>query len=242
MGTVLSVHEVGVSFHQYRGPFSRVHVTPLHGVSLSLAAGEILAVVGESGAGKSLLADAILGLIPLNAHLHGRVDVDRDTLRFIPQGVTHFDPTMKIGRFVGLDGDEATENAAEKLARFGLGPDVLDRFPQELSGGMLRRVSLATSVSPGTRLLIADEPTPGLDPAATELVLDYFRELRARGAAVLFITHDLVAATTVADRIAVMRDGTVVDLVAGDLSGELSDYTAALWRAQPANDFWGAQR
>lgn len=234
--TVLSVRDLGVSFHQYDGLFSRAHVTPLRNVDLDLAAGEILAVVGESGAGKSLLADAILGLTPVNAHVHGEVRGDLAGLRFIPQGVTHFDPTMKIGAFVGLDGG----GAAEKIARFGLSEEVLEQFPHELSGGMLRRVSLATSVSEDTRLLIADEPTPGLDPAATAQVLDYFRELRARGAAVLFITHDMVSAAQVADRIAVMRGGTVVDVVAGDLSGELSDYTAALWRSQPANDFWGA--
>lgn len=233
--TVLSIRDVGVSFHQYDGPFSRTHVTPLRDVNLDLAAGEILAVVGESGAGKSLLADAILGLMPVNAHVHGEVRGDLTGTRFIPQGVTHFDPTMKIGAFVGLDGG----GAAEKIARFGLGEDVLEKFPHELSGGMLRRVSLATSVSENTSLLIADEPTPGLDPAATAQVLDYFRELRARGAAVLFITHDMVSAVQIADRIAVMRAGTVVDVVAGDLNGELSDYTAALWRSQPANDFWG---
>ncbi|WIM68114.1 ATP-binding cassette domain-containing protein [Corynebacterium breve] len=233
---VLSVRDLEVSFHQYTGFFGRKHVTALQGVSLDVAAGEIVAVVGESGGGKSLLADAILDLLPVNTHIHGEIEVDHKLMRSVPQGVGHFDPTMTIGDFIALD----RVDPARRLARFGLSEEVLNRYPSELSGGMLRRATLATINPKLTRLLIADEPTPGLDPESVQLVLDFFCELRDEDCGVLFITHDMVAAKKVADRIAVMREGRIIDIVAGDLSGPLHEYSRALWDAQPSNQFWGA--
>ncbi len=242
---LLTVTDVSVAFHQYVGVFRRRHVVQLDNVSMSMAAGEILAVVGESGAGKSLLADVILGLLPPNAHVsgevlfHGRALADADRrgrVRYVPQGTGHIDPTMKIGDFIALSGSDPVA----QLARFGLGPDVAARFPHELSGGMLRRVSLAASISEGMELLIADEPTPGLHPEAVAEVTDYFRQVRADGASILFITHDMVTAADVADRIAVMRGGTIETVVSG--VDELSGYAERLWRAQPAHDFWKALR
>lgn len=231
----LTVRELKVSFHQYVGIFRRAHVTPLGPVNLEIGDGEVLAVVGASGGGKSLLADAILGLLPANAHVNGVIEVDPETMRYVPQGVNHFDPTLTMGRFISMGGLDPTG----QLARFGLGEEVVDKYPQQLSGGMLRRATLATVDPQHTRLLIADEPTPGLDPETTQLVLDFFAQLRAAGCAILFITHDMIAATKVADRIAVVRDGKIVDTVPGDLSGPLEPYTQALWDAQPANKFWG---
>lgn len=240
---LLTVTDVSVAFHQYVGVFKRRHVLQLDNVSMEMAAGEILAVVGASGAGKSLLADVILGLLPPNAHVSGQVlfhgrelaDADRQgRVRYVPQGTGHIDPTMKIGDFIALSG---TDPLAQ-LARFGLDAEVAARFPHELSGGMLRRVSLAASVSQDMEVLIADEPTPGLHPEAVAEVMDHFRQVRADGASVLFITHDMITAAAVADRIAVMRDGAI-DTVA-DSVDELSGYAQRLWRSQPAHDFWGA--
>ncbi|WP_257162180.1 ATP-binding cassette domain-containing protein [Corynebacterium cystitidis] len=236
--SALSVRDLEVSFHQYVGLVGRRHVTPLRGVSMDIAPGEILAVVGASGGGKSLLADAILGLLPVNSHVRGEIDVDPDTMRYVPQGVNHFDPTLTMGKFISMD----QLDPVRQLARFGLGEEVVHMYPHELSGGMLRRATLATVNPKLTRLLIADEPTPGLDPATTDLVLEFFDQLSVEGCAILFITHDMVAATRVAHRITVLRDGQIVETVPGDLSGELAPYTQALWDAQPANKFWGAIR
>ncbi|WIM70649.1 ATP-binding cassette domain-containing protein [Corynebacterium suedekumii] len=240
---LLTVTDVSVAFHQYVGLLRRRHVVQLDNVSMDLAAGEILAVVGASGAGKSLLADVILGLLPPNAHVsgevrfHGRELVDADRkgrVRYVPQGTGHIDPTMKIGDFIALSGSDPIA----QLARFGLGPEIATRFPHELSGGMLRRVSLAASVSDDMELLIADEPTPGLHPKAVTEVTDYFRQVRTDGASILFITHDMITAASVADRITVMRDGTIDTVAAG--VDELTGYARQLWRAQPAHDFWEA--
>lgn len=238
---MLEISDLSVAFHQYVGAgFQRRHVMALDNVSVTQPAGSILAICGESGAGKSLLADAILGLLPINAHTQGTILWKGQPLspqdlgsrvRYLPQGTKHIDPQMTVGNFLGLS--VADPQAA--LARFGLKPEVLNAYAHELSGGMLRRVSLATSVGEDTELLIADEPTPGLHPEAVQEVLGYFEELRANGALVLFITHDLKVASTVADRTMVMRHGQVEAIADGP--HEFTGYALKLWRAQPGNEF-----
>lgn len=223
---MLSVTDLTVTFEQYGRGLSRRRVDVLRGVSLEVGDGEIVAVCGESGAGKSVLADALLGLLPPTAHARGSISFDGQMrpgreLRMIPQGVGAFDPAMRVGDFVGNDA---------ALASFGIAA-LARSYPAELSGGQLRRALLATSVGEGVRLVIADEPTPGLDPASVEVTLAYFEQLRAQNTSVLLITHDLVAAARVADRVVLLRAGEVV--------APQSDYARALWHAQSANGFWG---
>lgn len=234
---MLKIRDLTVSFRHYDGPFTRTWTPVLHSIDLDVRPGELLAVCGESGAGKSLLAGAVLDLLPATARVAGTVrwrGAHRRgrELRYIPQGVTAFDPTMTIGRFVGNDA---------ALARFGL-TDLAGAYPGELSGGQLRRALLATSVGEGTRLVVADEPTPGLHREAVDTALSYFAELRHAGVAVLVITHDLVAAARIADRMIILREGRMVaDLPAADLP-HTHGYPRALWDAQPAHDFWGDGR
>lgn len=225
---MLTVSELSVAFGQYGRGLSRRRVEVLRSVSLEVGEAEIVAICGESGAGKSVLADALTGVLPANAQVTGDIAWEGKMrpgkeLRLIPQGVGAFDPTMRIGDFVGNDA---------ALERFGVG-DLKDSYPGELSGGQLRRALLATSAGKGVRLVIADEPTPGLDPVSVDVTLSYFQELREHGTSVLLITHDLVAASRIADRVVIMRAGEIVD---GD-----SEYARALWHAQTANNFWGKQ-
>lgn len=225
---MLTVSELSVAFGQYGRGLSRRRVEVLRSVSLEVGEAEIVAICGESGAGKSVLADALTGVLPANAQVTGDIAWEGKMrpgkeLRLIPQGVGAFDPTMRIGDFVGNDA---------ALERFGVG-DLKDSYPGELSGGQLRRALLATSVDKGVRLIIADEPTPGLDPASVDVTLSYFAELREHGTSVLLITHDLVAASRIADRVVIMRAGEIVD--------SDSEYARALWHAQTANNFWGKQ-
>lgn len=243
---LLEAQNLSVAFKQYDGLFGRRRIQVLHGVDFRIYPGELLAVVGESGAGKSILADAMLGLLPHNAEVDGEftyagapLDPVRHRgadIRYVPQGVSNLDPTMTIERFVSRDGMPASE----RLARFGLGEEFLDRYPHELSGGQLRRVLLATSLSDDLKLLIADEPTPGLHKAATQQVLDYFLELRSKGVAILLITHDMVSATRIADRVVVLKDGIVEAEFPADATDQLTGYAEQLWRVQPANEFWDA--
>ena len=128
---------------------------------------------------------------------------------------------------------------SEALSRYGLGPEVEELYPFELSGGMARRVLIASAVTQSPRLIVADEPTPGLDPRAAGRILDHFRELAGQGAGVLFITHDLELALTVADKLAVLYEGRTVDQLSAACfqSGEglTHPFTRARRDAMPRN-------
>ncbi|OLT20330.1 hypothetical protein BJF78_35625 [Pseudonocardia sp. CNS-139] len=159
-------------------------VPGLTGMDLDVAAGEVVALVGASGAGKSLLAHAVLGLLPPNALEGGRVLVDgaevapadrrrlagRDVV-LLPQSVTFLDPVATVGaqvrrsaRLAGLPDPRTAAVAA--LRRHGLGPEVLRRYPHELSGGMARRVLVAMGTLGSPRLILADEPRPACSTRA----------------------------------------------------------------------------
>lgn len=257
---LLDVRTLEVGFRQYEHGLRRRTVTALAGMDLAAASGEVVALVGASGAGKSLLAHAVLGLLPPNAVERGTVSYDgvdldaagrrrlagRETM-LLPQSVSFLDQVSPIGRQVRrsaqLAGHRDPRRAAEEaLARRGLGADVLRRHPHELSGGMIRRVLVAMATMSRPRLLIADEPTAGLPAAGVRSTLAEFRALADAGCAVVLVTHELPAALEVADRVVICREGRTVDVVdpaafAGNGSSLAHPYTRALWRALPANGF-----
>lgn len=264
-GPLLEVRGLEVDFVQYERGLRRRVVPALTGMDLTAVTGEVVALVGASGAGKSLLAHAVLGLLPPNAVERGTVhydgvDVDaagrrrlagRETA-LVPQSVSYLDPLTRVGRQVRrsarLAGLPDPRRAAERaLARHGLGPEVLRRYPHELSGGMARRVLLAmTSMRTATagrpRLVVADEPTTGLPADGVRAVLAGFRAAADEGAAVVLVTHELLAVLEVADRVVICDGGRTVDAVdpaafAGDGAGLLHPYTRALWQALPVNGF-----
>ena len=164
-------------------------------------------------------------------------------IALIPQGVTWLDPLMKVGAQLrkGRNDAETKEKCRQALRRYGLGEDTEELYPFELSGGMARRVLIASAVIEKPRLIIADEPTPGLDARAAARILGHFRELAEEGAGVLFITHDLELALTVADRVAVFYAGeTIEEAYAADFSDEARlrhPFTRALWNAVPSRKF-----
>jgi peptide/nickel transport system ATP-binding protein len=224
---------------RFRLPDAVVHaVTDLR---LDLHAGELLAVVGESGCGKSVLAHALLGLLPRNATVTGHAHLhpaDGTPVDLVAAGERHLARHVR-GRVVGLvpqspataltpvrTGRRLLEetlrahghprrgvaDAAERAAAdVGLHPADLDRYPHELSGGMAQRLATALALAPDPSLLLADEPTSGLDRPLVEHTLDLLRRRCDAGAAVLLITHDLAAARRVADTVAVMYASRVVE-------------------------------
>ncbi len=256
MEPILSVENLSVSFQRYGRGLSRVELCAVRDLSLRVEPGQLAAVVGESGSGKSLLAHAILHILPRNAQVSGTIRYDgllltsrrAEELRgreiaLIPQGITCLDPMMKVGPQVrrGRNDPETRARCRQVLARFGLGPEVEDLYPFELSGGMARRVLIACAVMEQPRLIVADEPTPGLDPKTARRILGHLRELAQGGTGVLLITHDLELALSAADKITVFREGRAVDEVpaAAFQTGEGLDhpYTRALWRAMPKHEF-----
>lgn len=254
MEPILSVEHLSVTFTRYGRGLSRVELRPIRDLSLTVEPGRVTAVAGESGSGKSLLAHAILGLLPPNARAGGSIRYDGAPLTagraqalrgreisLIPQGVTWLDPMMKVGPQVrrGRNDRSTRARCRAALERYGLGPEVEELYPFELSGGMARRVLIACAVADRPRLIVADEPTPGLDVRAAGRVLGHFRELAEEGAGVLFITHDLELACAAAHKVVVLREGRTVDEVPARCfqtgEGLTHPYSLALWRAMPKN-------
>jgi peptide/nickel transport system ATP-binding protein len=254
---ILTISDLNVSFIQYASRLRTRTVTGIAGLDLEAREGEILAVIGASGSGKTLLAQAILGILPRNAHVTGGIRFRGERLTaakrrrtlgreisYIPQSVTNLDPLMPVGKQVriGLDPKTAQQEQRRLFARYGLSRETAGLYPFELSGGMLRRVLFATSVRNTVRLLIADEPTPGMHAEAVEEVLRHLRELAADGVAVLLITHDILSAVTVAERVAVMNRGRLVTVESassftGEGDGLGHPFARELWRALPQNQF-----
>lgn len=228
-------------------------------VSLRLEPGRITAVVGESGCGKSVLALALMGLLPAGTVTRGSIRfggadllaisplamraVRGTTLGLIPQSAaTHLNPVRTIGatltETLAFHG-RSTEDAvlAAMLDRLALPTDTLGRYPHELSGGMAQRVLVAMTLALRPQIVIADEPTSALDSHSAAMVLAALREHADSGGAVMLITHDLVAARAVADTVAVMYAGRLLESGPADsvLVDPWHDYSQALLAALPEN-------
>lgn len=251
---VLTVEDLTVSFNMYQKRLRKNDLEVLHWLSLRIYAGEILAVAGSSGSGKSVLAHAVMGILPGNARTAGRMfyhgrpfgKKEQEKLRgreiaFIPQSVDYLDPLMRVGKQV-LGTRGTRERQKELFRRYGLDESVERKYPFELSGGMARRILIASALMEEARLIIADEPTPGLDFRMAEETIKDLREMADAGCAVLLITHDIDLAFRAADRIAVFYAGTVVETApAGDfLTGRDAlrhPYSRAFLDALPQNGF-----
>ena len=239
-----------------------IHGTPiLHGISLKIATGEITALTGESGSGKSMTAFATMGLLPKGATTTGSIIFDgadllslsepqmcdlrgREIGMVFQEPMTALNPVQTIGAQVmetilihkAMPPDKAEERAREVLARVGLPPDrfPLSRYPHELSGGQRQRVVIAMAIALRPRLLIADEPTTALDVTTQAQILDLLKRLvKEDGMALMMITHDLAVVSDMADTLNVMRHGEILE--AGPTAEVLREmrhpYTRALFEA-----------
>lgn len=221
--TVLKINDLVVSFSMYQKGFKKGRLEVIHSLSLEVNAGEIVAVVGSSGSGKSILAHAVLDLLPRNAVYDGSIlykgePLTRDRgkelfgkeIAFIPQSVDYLDPLMKVGKQVqGVYGTPKRQK--ELFKKYQLAEETEQKYPFQLSGGMARRVLISGAMMGNPDLIIADEPTPGLDLEMAMETLKHFRAFADQGSAVLMITHDIDLALNVADRVAVFYAGTVVE-------------------------------
>ncbi|ROT98594.1 ABC transporter ATP-binding protein [Histidinibacterium lentulum] len=199
----------------------------LRGVDLGVERGQSMVIIGGSGTGKSVVLKCILGLIRPDA---GRIEVDgRDVTQgdrddflakfgMLFQGAALFDslPVWQNVAFRLLRGRgkrpraEAREIAVEKLRRVGLGPEVADLLPAELSGGMQKRVGLARAIAADPAIIFFDEPTTGLDPIMAGVINELIREIVAEmGATTVTITHDMTSVRAIADRVAMLHRGKI---------------------------------
>lgn len=255
---ILSVKDLGISFSQYTKGLRRRELEVITNLDIDLYEGEILAVVGSSGSGKSLLAHAILGILPDNATTEGNIIYkgksltlkDKEKLRgreivFIPQSVNFLDPLMKVSKQVKIsieNKEKANKRQRDIFNKYGLDKKVDNFYPFELSGGMARKVLLSTALVSDCKVIIADEPTPGLDEKSLNEALKDFRNIADSGCAILMITHDIEAALKIADKIAVFYAGTTLEIAnVNDFKGDGKNlrhpYSKALLNALPQNGF-----
>lgn len=217
-----------------------IHGTPiLRNVSLDIPAGEITAITGESGSGKSMTALATMGLLPKGAQVKGHIDMDGQDLLSLPEPdlcalrgneigmvfqepMTALNPVQTIGAQVmetilihgAMPRKQAQDRATDVLTRVGLPPErfPLSRYPHELSGGQRQRVVIAMAMALRPKLLIADEPTTALDVTTQAQILDLLRGLVDDfNMGLMIITHDLAVVADLADHICVMRLGEIVE-------------------------------
>lgn len=254
--TLLEIHDLSVAFRMYDGALEQKDLQVISDLHLTVRPGEIVAVAGSSGSGKSLLASAILGILPGNATVHGHLHYKGEELTpehqsqlrgheiaLVPQSVAFLDPLMRIGpQADGHKKPRPTQKRRGLFKRFELPEKTEKLYPFQLSGGMARRVLVSTALITDAQLIIADEPTPGMSLGQAMEALQMFRELANAGKAVILITHDIDLAFEFADRVAVFYAGTTVETapVADFRIGPKAlrhPYSKALWRALPQNGF-----
>lgn len=236
MGKLLEIKNLEVNFKTYGG-----RVNAVRGVSFELGKGECIAIVGESGCGKSVTSKAIMGLIPSPPGEISKGEVifnDIDLLKLTKREMrkirgseigmifqdpmTYLNPTMTVGKQIreGIvkhtkaSKSEATAKVLEMLALVGIpNPEKrINQYPHELSGGMRQRVMIAIAMACNPKLLIADEPTTALDVTIQAQIIDLMKELQKKlNTAIMLITHDLGVVANMADRVLVFYAGMVVE-------------------------------
>lgn len=237
MTHLLEVKDLAISFKTHGG-----EVKAIRGVSFHVDKGETLAIVGESGSGKSVTSQAIMKLIPQphGQYKHGQIIFNGEEIisknesqmrkirgkeigMIFQDPMTSLNPTMKVGKQImevlvtheNMNKDAAYLRAIELLSLVGI-PDPkrrVDQYPHEFSGGMRQRVVIAMALAANPKLLIADEPTTALDVTIQAQILDLMKDLQQKiDTSIIFITHDLGVVANVADRVAVMYAGQIVEI------------------------------
>jgi peptide/nickel transport system ATP-binding protein len=261
LANVAEVKDLHVRFDLRGGVLGRVNrrVHAVEGVSFSIAPNETLALVGESGCGKSTTAKALAGLVPYSGdivvggrNLSGlgrdeRKAVRRDVQMIFQDPFASLDPRMRVGDLVAeplvihgiASKDERRERVAALFERVGLSADQMELYPHEFSGGQRQRVCIARALALRPKLIIADESVSALDVSVQARVLDLLKELqREFGVAYLFISHDMAVVENISDRVAVMYLGQIVEMGTRDqvFSNPRHPYTKRLIEAVPVPD------
>ena len=259
---LLEVENVGRQFVARRSVFGRptAIVTAVDGVSFSLEAGKTLALVGESGSGKSTLGRLVLRLIDPTAgciRFDGRdvtalkerelKSLRRNAQIIFQDPYASLNPRMTIGQILSeplalhavVPPSRRTERVGELLRLVGLDPRVRPRYPHEFSGGQRQRIVIARALAVEPKLIVCDEPVSALDVSIRAQVLNLLRELQRRlGLAYIFISHDLAVVKHIADRIAVMHLGRIVEIATNEalFTTPRHPYSRALLSAIPVPD------
>ena len=260
---MLEVRDYRVRFPIRRGLLKRTvgHVAAVDGISFSLQAGRTLALVGESGCGKTTTGKALLQLLRTTAEISGEALLDgqplsglqgdalqsaRRAIQIIFQDpFASLNPRMRVSEILAegllslrpdLNADERGVRLRALLAQVGLRDDAADRYPHEFSGGQRQRLAIARALAVEPRLIVCDEPTSALDVSVQAQILNLLKQLQdTLGVAYLFITHNFGVVEYLAHDIAVMRDGRIVEAGPAEkvLANPEHPYTSALLAAVP---------
>jgi peptide/nickel transport system ATP-binding protein len=220
----------------------------LHHIDLAVEEGTCTAIVGESGSGKTTLGRAIAGRLPLGATTGGVINCDGTTVYMVQDAASALNPLRRVKwqlrqalRVHGTTRRKLETRMQELLLAAGISdpPALLRRYPHELSGGLAQRVLLATVLAIEPEILIVDEPTSALDVTTQAKVMALFRKIvEVDGRTVVLITHDFVAASMIADQVAVMYQGKIVErgLMTRVIEAPQHEYTRALVRAATSTE------
>ena len=251
---ILEVKNLNIGFNMYDKLLNQKLHQMVFDFNVTIKKGEILAIAGSSGSGKSLMAHAILGILPKNAVVSAEIKfkneiVDENRLSqlrgkeitFVPQSIAYLDPLMTIEDQLMRKGINQ-QDFFKVMDILGFTKADLSKYPFQLSGGMARRVLIANTILSKADLIIADEPTPGLSLDLAIEVLNHFRNMANDGKGILLITHDIDLVCNVADKMAIFYGGHILETLNTKdfLKGEKyirHPLTKAFWRALPQNDF-----
>jgi len=251
---ILEVKNLNIGFNMYDKLLNQKLHQMVFDLNVTIKKGEILAIAGSSGSGKSLMAHAILGILPKNAVVSAEIKfkneiVDENRLSqlrgkeitFVPQSIAYLDPLMTIEDQL-MRKDINKQDFFKVMDTLGFTKADLGKYPFQLSGGMARRVLIANTILSKADLIIADEPTPGLSLDLAIEVLNHFRNMANDGKGILLITHDIDLVCNIADKMAIFYGGHILETLNTKdfLKGEKyirHPLTKAFWRALPQNDF-----
>lgn len=254
---LLEVENLSISFRRYENKAQQILLPVVRNLSFSLDYGQIMSVVGASGSGKTILLQAILGILPQEAIVQGNIIFQGQTLTpkqqrqlcgkkiaYIPQSVQFLDPLMRIEHQV-CQGKRDTTNKKrqEQIFSFlGLPPATGRLFPHQISGGMTRKVLIACALMSNADLYLVDEPTPGLEESIVQDFLQTCRAIADQGKSILLISHDIGSILPFSDKVAFFYAGSILEIA------NQADFTAngqnlrhpfskALYQALPQNNF-----
>ena len=251
---ILEVKNLNIGFNMYDKLLNQKLHQMIFDLNVTIKKGEILAIAGSSGSGKSLMAHAILGILPKNTVVSAEIKfkneiVDENRLSqlrgkeitFVPQSIAYLDPLMTIEDQLMRKGINQ-QDFFKVMDTLGFTKADLGKYPFQLSGGMARRVLIANTILSKADLIIADEPTPGLSLDLAIEVLNHFRNMANNGKGILLISHDIDLVCNIADRMSIFYGGHILETLNTKdfLKGEKyirHPLTKAFWKALPQNDF-----
>ncbi len=259
---MLKIKDLSIGCYDRQASCKPCIKTLVSDINLVVRPGELVAVVGGSGAGKSLLAHAIMGILSSDFKVYGRIEFKKHhlthemlrlhrgrTIVFVPQSVECLDPLLRVGDSVylaalrtGLARKSAKEFRDRVLKQLDLPVWIQHKYPNQISGGMARRILLACAMVTRAELFIADEPTPGLHAKSAEICVEFLKKRTQQGNSALMISHDIELCLKFADRIAVFHEGSIVETVASNHctphhTRVAHPYTRALLLALPSREF-----